>query len=95
MSDKDNRPEDDAITLAILKLLVEIDEYSGTDEEYAKMVDQLTKLYKLKETPPKKRVSPDTLVAVSGNVLIALIVIGYEQRNVVTTKALNFMSKIF
>ena len=67
--------------------------YPEYSDEYAKMADQLTKLYKLKETKDSRRVSPDTTAVVGGNILIALIVVAYEQKNVITTKVLSFFAK--
>jgi Na+-translocating ferredoxin:NAD+ oxidoreductase RnfG subunit len=40
------------------------------------------------------RVEPGTVVTVAGNLVIALIVIKYEQRSVISTKVMSFMKKI-
>jgi hypothetical protein len=61
--------------------------------EYASMVDQLTKLYALKESNSKRRVSPDTLAIVAGNIIGILMIVGHERANVVTSKALSFVMK--
>lgn len=45
------------------------------------------------ELPFWKRVDPSTLVTVAGNLTIALVVIKYEERAVISTKALSFMKK--
>jgi hypothetical protein len=39
------------------------------------------------------RVSPDTLVIVAGNILIVVGIVLFEQKNVITTKALSFISR--
>lgn len=63
-------------------------------EEYAKMADQLEKIYKLKEVDSKKRVSPDTLALIGGNLAGILIIVGYEHSHIVTSKALSFLNKL-
>ncbi len=67
---------------------------TGSDSDYAAMVTQLDTLYKLKEVDSKKRVSRDTWVATAANVAIALIVVGYEQKNVITSKAISLFTKL-
>ena len=47
----------------------------------------------LDERPYWKRIEPNTLAMVAGNLAIALIVIKYEERAVISTKALSFMKK--
>lgn len=62
-------------------------------DDYAKMADQLVKLYKLKEVDSKRKLSPDALAAVAGNLIGILVIIGYEHKNVITSKALSFVMK--
>lgn len=62
-------------------------------DEYSQKVDQITKLYKLKEQEAPKRVSPDALVAVAGNLLGIVLILHYEHVRVITTKALGFVMK--
>lgn len=59
--------------------------------EYAKHADNLTKLYKLREHDSKKRVSPDTLAMVAGNLAGIMLIVGHERAHVVTSKALTFV----
>lgn len=65
-----------------------------SDEEFAKGVDQLTKLYKLKEHDAPKRVSPDTLALIGGNLLGIVLILQYEKVSVVSSKALSFVMKL-
>lgn len=62
-------------------------------EEYARKVDQIAKLMKLKEQNAPKRVSPDTLAIVAGNLAGIVLILGYERAHVVTSKALGFVMK--
>lgn len=70
-------------------------EMAGSDShttEYAKSVDQLIKLYSLKQEP--KRVSPDTLAIVLGNIIVAILIVGHERAHIVTSKAPQYLLKL-
>ncbi len=86
--------EESELDKAINEVIREMAMRSSDSEEYAKMVDQLTKLYSLKEIDSKKRVSPDTLAIVIGNLAGIILVVGHERAHVVTSKALNFIMKL-
>lgn len=75
-------------------LLDRMAETAPTDDEYGKMLDQVSKLYKLKEFDSKKRVSPDTLVLVAGNLVGIVLILGYEKANVITSRAIGFVMKL-
>lgn len=62
-------------------------------EEFAKTVDQLDKLHKIRTSNRTGRVSPDALIAVAGNLLGIISILGYERAHVVTSKALGFVMK--
>jgi len=89
-----SRDEDSALNKALDELFEEMSNYSGDSDEYAKRVDQVSKLYSLKEIDSKKRVSPDTMAIVLGNLLGIVLIVGHERMNVVTSKALNFVMKL-
>lgn len=88
----------DGLTEAIDSLLREMSDLNGDDPEYAKMADQLTKLYALKEIDHKvesgKRISLDTLAVVGANIAGILMIVGYERENVLTSKALSLLMKL-
>lgn len=67
--------------------------YLPESDNYAICVDQLTKLYAIKENTSSKRVSADTLAVVIGNLAGILVIVGHEKAHVVTSKALNFVMK--
>lgn len=62
-------------------------------DSFVKMADQLTKLYKLKETTTPKRVSHDTLALIAGNVIGIILILNYERAGIVTSKALSFVMR--
>lgn len=64
-------------------------------EEYAKTVEQLSKLYKFKEQSAPKRVSPDKLAEVAGSLAGILLVLNFERlNNIVTSKAFGLVTKL-
>jgi len=89
------KPKNEANELdkAINELFEELSYLPGNDEEYAKVVDQLSKLYSLKETESPKRVSPDVLATIAANLLGIIVIVGHERANVVTSKALGLLPK--
>lgn len=64
----------------------------GTDE-YAKLANQLEKLYKIKCEGKKDGIKPDTIVVVAANLLGILLILTYEEENIITSKALGFILK--
>ena len=87
------RHEDTALQQEIDKLLTDMTSMDRRTKEYALMVHQLTALYALKDNKSRKRVSPDTWVIATGNLLGILAIVAYEQKHVITSKALGFVLK--
>lgn len=87
-------PKPTLIDEAIEAILIDLRTKKATDPEYAVMTAQLEKLYKLKEIDiSKKRVSPDTLAVIAGNLAGIVLILGYERAHVVTSKAIGFVMK--
>lgn len=97
MFNRNDSTEKTKLEEAIDELFNEMSNLSGDDPAYAKMVDQLDTLYKLKEVDHKvdvrTRVSADTLAIVVGNLAAVVLIVGHERANVITTKALSFLAK--
>jgi hypothetical protein len=86
-------------------LLRDMKAEGNVTEDYVKMMDQLSKLYKLKEiqdnlelkkVEQKSRkfgISPDTLAVVGANIVGIVAVLYHERVNVITSKALGFIIK--
>ena len=81
---------------AIAEAYAQMQAVTADDPIYGKMADNVAKLEKLRyETTSKpERLSKDTIAVIAGNVAITLVIVAYEQRNAVTTKALNFLTKL-
>ena len=65
--------------------------YGPDTEEYPRLMDNLERLVRLKEIKP--RVSPDTMAIVVGNLFGILIIVAYEQKHVMVSKALGFLGR--
>lgn len=81
----------DGVQTAIDDLLKRMSQEDPLSDDYSKMMKSLQKLYKMRENP--RRVSPDTIAVILGNIAVVLLIVTYEKHNVVTTKALGFMQK--
>lgn len=79
---------------AIDDVLTQMTTISSDTDEYAAMVDQLSKLYSLKENEIPKRISPDTLATIAANLLGIIVIVGHERAHVLTSKAINFVMKL-
>lgn len=88
----------DGVTKAIDTLLAEMLEQDEDSDTYAKMIDQLLKLYSLKEVDLKVesegRINLNTLLTVSANLAGIVLIVGHERANVVTSKALTLLMKL-
>lgn len=81
------RPEDPDLTRAIAKANKELAACPADSKEYAIIIKHLTRLHKLK----KKRVDPNTVLIVVGNLAIGLAVLKFETISVVTTRIKTFL----
>jgi hypothetical protein len=92
-----NTPEEDPQELkdAITKALNELAEHETYSPEYVKALEQIEKLYKLRNPKPelRKPVSMDTVWVVAGNLVGIGMIIGYEKAHVISSKALGFILK--
>lgn len=70
------------------KVLTELNTYSPNDPEWDANLKRLKKLTDMKgKDKPRFNVSPDELLKAGATLLGILIVVGYEQKHVWTTKA--------
>lgn len=74
----------DVLVDDILLRMAKLDPYS---EEYTELMNALERLYKLKVGEQPRRVSGDTFALIVGNLVGIVIVVAYEQKHVITSKA--------
>lgn len=90
------RPDSDIrLEEEINRVLLRMSAMNPTTDEYAATMKQFSKLVKLKEAKTSsRRISPDTLAIVAGNLLGVVVIVAYEKHNIVTSKALTFVQKL-
>lgn len=94
MTGRFRKEEDHSLDAPIEAVLNEMQLYGPDTEEFTKNLGHLERLYRLKgENNPKDRLSRDTMAIVLGNLAGILIVVAYEQRHVMTSKAFGFTLK--
>jgi hypothetical protein len=62
-------------------------------ERYEKALESVIKLYQLKTSEKSSRISKDTLANVGANLLGIFMIIKHERVNVITSKALSFVTR--
>lgn len=88
------KDESENLTPVINQLLSEMTTYGPGTPEHAAALDQLERLVDIKRKYKRQwNISPDTLILAGANILIAVIVVGYEQKHVVTSKWNSFLLK--
>lgn len=86
--------EKTGLEVEIDRVLNNMKEFAAEDPEYAKCSRQLARLYKLKQIDKPKRVDPDTMALIAGNILVTVVIVGHERAHIITTKALQFLPKL-
>lgn len=98
MFDKKPATNKAGVTEAINALLEDMSGHQSDSPEYARISQQLTNLYSLKEIDHKvessRRVSAETLAVVGGNLLGIVMIVGHERAHVLTSKALTLLTKV-
>lgn len=82
-----------AFDAPIEKVLASMETYGPEDPEFKRCVKYLERLEKLKAGQRRERIKSDTILIVVGNVLIVLIIVGYEHNHPMLSKALGFIHK--
>jgi len=82
-----------ALDVAIQTALEKLNDLNPGTKEYSVHLDQIAKLMLFKEKTTPKRVSPDTVAIVAGNLAGILMIVSYERVHIVTSKALGFVIK--
>jgi hypothetical protein len=71
--------------------LSELDSFTADTEDYKKIMVHVKTLSKLIDLEKSEKLSPNTIAVIIGNALIAIVVVGYESKNVMTTKVWPFL----
>jgi len=90
-------PQKSGLEEAIDRLHADMQTVDPNTDAYSAMAKNLTKLYKLRALDPKEepyRPSADTLASIIASIVGITIIVGYEQKHVVTSKALSIWQKL-
>lgn len=62
--------------------------------EKTAVIDEIVKIQSMEHENRPLRVTPDTLALVASNLIGILVIVGYEQKHIVSSKALGFLGKL-
>jgi hypothetical protein len=72
--------------------LKKMQEVGVTAPEYKSLMDNLVRLNDMKtKSQSHNRISLDTLAVVGGNLLVVMLIIAFEQKHIITSKAMNHL----
>lgn len=77
----------DPLDAPIARVIADLDRYGPETDEYPKLIAHLEKLHKMKAEKRPPRVSRDTVMIVLGNLVGILIIVIYEEKHVISSKA--------
>jgi hypothetical protein len=88
------KPEDLKLKNEINAVLDNMSTYGVDSPEYPRFIEHLNALNELKQNQKSaRRVSPDQMALILGNLAGVIIIVGYEHLHVVTSKALSLLVK--
>jgi hypothetical protein len=86
--------EPDALKVESDRVLRNMQDTVPWNEEYTTMVNHLSKLNEIKACQAKKTINPDTWAIIAANLLGIVLILHYERADIVTSKAIGFVSKL-
>lgn len=88
-----NKNEAEPIENLIAVVMTHMGEYGPDSQEYPQLLAYLERLTTVRDNHRKPKINPDTFVIVGGNLLGILIIVAYEQKHVIVSKALAFVQR--
>lgn len=82
-----------SLNIAIDEAFAQLTKIEIDSEEYDDALARVAELTKLKDNKSSRRVSPDTLAVVGGNLVGILVILYFERTGVVLSKAFNNVIK--
>jgi hypothetical protein len=76
------------LDILIERVVDDMQMFGPESEEYQGLINHLDRLNALKANTRPRRISPDTVMVVLGNLLGILIIVAYEEKHVITSKAM-------
>lgn len=75
------------------RILDEMEAFGPDSPEYPALLSNLERIVNLRASKDNRRIDPNTILIVAGNLLGILCIVAYEQKNVITSKATSFILK--
>lgn len=91
MFGKTSKIVDTQLETAMIRLLDDMQTQDSDSQEYTAQLGYLERLNALKTAQRRNRVSPDQMALVAGNLLGILIIVAYEQKHAMVSKATGFL----
>ena len=87
--------EEDGFDKQIKRILDDMDMFGPGSDEYDRLLKELKQVMKLKDKKKSKRsIDPNTVIVVASNLLGILIIVVYEEKHVITSKAYSTFVKM-
>lgn len=90
---KNTKKDESKLEQEIDSILERMKDMELQSDDYEVAVERLSALYRIQRDIPKWNVSPDTVAMVAGNLFGILLILKYEDMNIITSKALGFVLK--
>lgn len=88
-----NKSEPDGLDQIIDELQQFLLKIDPDSDKYTATVENLSKLHKLRGEPSKP-ISRDAILTTAGSIVGILLILNFERLNVVTSKAISFVTKL-
>lgn len=79
---------------AIDEVLIDMEGFTSDTPEYAKALKHLKTLQRLRQAEKPAPPRWDTVIITAGNLAGIVVIVKYEQMNVIVSKGLNFLQKL-
>lgn len=87
-------PEPSDLDKAISRIYEKLQTLECDSDEYAKLLTQVERLHKMKTSEKKDpAVKPEAWVAAGAQLASILVIVGFEQARLLTSKAVGFVNK--
>ena len=67
--------------------------WEPSSPEYTAMTKNLEVLYKARNEEKTRKIKPDTVLVVAANLVGIILILGYEETNIIRSKAMSFVLK--
>jgi len=74
-------------------VLLKMSTLTPDSKEYTAMTKNLEVLYKARNEEKPCKIKPDTILVVAANLLGIVLILGYEETNIIRSKAMSFVLK--